>query len=73
MPKTFITFGQSHTHRVNNKTFDCDCVAAIESNDEYQGRAIAFELFGPKWHNSYFGSFPEDKLHFFPRGIIDVD
>ncbi len=28
--KTIVTFGQGHTHRVNGKTLDCNCVALIE-------------------------------------------
>jgi len=69
--KTYITFGQSHAHRVNGKTFDCNCVAAIESEGEEQGRKKAFELFGPMWCFSYIGSPP--KMEYFPRGIIDVE
>jgi len=67
---TYITFGQQHIHRVNGKTFDCDCVAAIPSRNEGEGRERAFELFGPKFCFSYQDEKPEMK--FFPRGIIEV-
>lgn len=68
--KTYITFGQSHTHRVNGKTLDCDCVAAIESASHDEGRTKAFEYFGDKFCFSYFEKAPD--MRYFPRGVIEV-
>jgi hypothetical protein len=67
--KTFVTFGQSHVHRVNNKTFDKDCVAVVHGD-----RETVFELFGSKFCFEY----PEEHwdesiLHFFPRGYIEAN
>jgi len=72
--KTFVTFGQSHTHKINNKIFDKDCVAVIESNSPKEGRKKAFEIFGPKFCFEY----PEDhwddaNLKYFPRGYLEVE
>ena len=72
--KTYVTFGQVHTHRVNGITFDADCVAVIESADYASGRERAVELFGPKFCTSYFDEeFEHDKmLSYFPRGLVPV-
>lgn len=72
--KIFITFGQIHVHRVNGKTFDCDCVAVIEAENEEEGRKLAFYYFDNKWCFSY----PEEKfdldehMPYYPRGLIEV-
>jgi len=71
--KTYVTFGQVHTHRVNGKTFDCDCVAVIECEDAKSGRERAFELFGPKFFTTYFDDQWNGELDYFPRGLIDVE
>lgn len=74
MPKHFFTFGQSHTHRVNDKTFDCDCVAVIYAYDHERAREIAFEVFGPRWCFSYEEhKWDESKMHYFPRGYLEVN
>ncbi len=73
--KTYITFGQVHTHSVNGKTFDKDCVAVIESLSAEAGRAKAFEIFGREFCMEY----PEEHFNhdslksFFPRGLINVE
>jgi hypothetical protein len=44
----------SHTHRANGKTFDCDCVAVIEAETFEEGREKkAFEAFGSVFATSY--------------------
>lgn len=73
MKKTYVTFGLDHAHRVNGKTLDLNCVAVINHTEEEDGRAIAFELFGPKFSFEY----PEErwddsKISYFPRGYITV-
>jgi len=73
MGKTYVTFGQGHTHRVNNKTFDCDCVAVIEASSSIEGREKAFEYFNGKFCFEYFDdAFDFDMLKYFPRGLIAV-
>ena len=68
-PKTYVTFGQDHTHRLNGKVFDKDCVAVVNGD-----RARVFDLFGTRFCMEY----PEDhwddaKLRYFPRGLIAVE
>lgn len=74
--KAYVTFGQSHTHRVNNATLDKDCVAVV-FGDDYSGcRANAFKLFGDKFHNCYSqDDFAKEKhsiMKYFPRGLINA-
>lgn len=66
--KTYVTFGQVHTHRVNGKTFDCDCVAVVNGD-----RDQVVELFGLEFCTTYSEeSWNEDQLKYFPRGCIEV-
>lgn len=67
---TYVTFGQDHIHRVNNKMFDKDCVAVLPSSNANEGRAFAFEIFGDKFCFEYFNKPPQMK--YFPRGLIEV-
>lgn len=69
MTRTYVTFGQVHTHRVNGKTFDCDCVAAI---DDPGDRSRIFETFGDKFFTTY-DDFSKVDMKYFPRGVIEVD
>lgn len=72
--KTYITFGQTHIHRVNGKIFDKDCVAVIETKSAEAGRAKAFELFDRKFCFEYSEeNFKKCSMEFFPRGLIDVE
>jgi len=69
--KVFITFGQGHAHSVAGKTFDKDCVAVIEADDEEDGRMTAFKYFGGKFCFSYTeDNWKEENMSFFPRGYI---
>ena len=67
---TYVTFGQAHTHSINGKTFDKDCVAVIESESAKAGRNDAFDLFGGKFCFEYFNKRPN--MEYFPRGLIKV-
>lgn len=68
MKTAYFTFGQSHVHRINGKTFDCDCVVRITAEDPSQ---VMHDTFGPKWAFQY--SSPPPKLEqYYPRGIIDL-
>lgn len=70
--KIYISFGQSHAHRVNGKTFDCDVLAEIECADYAEGRRIAFENFGDKFGTSYSEEALPKIAHHFPRGVITL-
>ena len=70
--KIYITFGQVHVHRVNNKTFDRDCVAVIECNSHEHGRELAFEFFDDKFFTSY-EDVEDAELHYYPRGLIEAN
>lgn len=63
---TYITFGQTHVHSLNGKTFDKDCVAVVELPEE-EARA----LFMPKFHRSFTDRNDVD-LNYFPRGLVKV-
>ena len=72
--KTFVTFGQTHTHSVNGKTLDKDTVAIIESRSSEEGRRIAFQLFDRQFCFEY----PEDywdesSMKHFPKGYVAVN
>ena len=73
MMKNYVTFGQGHVHSVNGKTFDKDCVAVYETvDDEKAGRAMAFELFGDKFHRHLVKEPGDEFMSFFPRGFLHV-
>jgi len=72
--KTYVTFGFGHTHAVNGKTFDKDCVAVIESESADKGRELAFMYFGRQFCMEYpEEQFGFDSMKFFPRGFIEVN
>lgn len=70
--KIYISFGQVHTHRINGKTFDCDCLAEIDCEDHSEGRKKAFDFFGDEFFTSYSELDAQKSLHYYPRGIIRV-
>lgn len=66
--KIFVTFGQDHTHTIDGKLFDKDCVAVIDGD-----RNTVWELFGPKFCCTYSeGFWREEKIALYPRGYIYV-
>lgn len=71
--KIYISFGQVHTHSVNGKTFDKDCLAEIDCESHREGRDIAFEYFGDKFSISYTEESVKEALPYFNRGIIPVE
>jgi hypothetical protein len=72
--KTYVTFGQCHAHRVNNQTFDKDCVAVIKAPTADEGREIAFELFKGKFFTTYGESeFDMTSMRYYPRGFINAN
>ena len=71
--KTYITFGQSHVHSINGKTFDKDCVAVIHCKNAKDGRNLALEIFGQKFSFEYpEKKFNFDDMKFYPRGFINA-
>ena len=71
--KIYITFGQTHVHSINGKTFDKNCVAEITCENYEQGREIAMNATGGVFATSYTEKQIQDSLHFFPRGIIKLN
>jgi len=70
--KVYITFGQVHTHSVNGKTFDKDCIGVINCKDEEQGREIAMDVFGGVFHQCLTEANSEF-MQYFPRGFIELN
>jgi hypothetical protein len=72
--EVIITFGQVHVHRVNNTTFDKDCVAVITCLDYEDGRIKAFALFDTKWHNCVpRKEWNELSMKYYPRGYLKAN
>ena len=72
--KLCVTFGQAHVHRVNGKTFDCDCVGVIVAATVAEADALAFELFDGKFHQHVdFEKWDKSCMHYFPRGYVPVN
>lgn len=66
--KTFVTFGQTHVHSINGKTFDKDCVAVVNG-----GRKEVCKLFGDKFSMAYHEQdFDPKIMAYFPHGYITV-
>ncbi len=70
MPKFYFSFGQSHAHSVNGRTFDKDSLVEIEADNSGNARRTMFETFGGKWSMQYNDPPP---MEHFPRGIIQLD
>ena len=72
--KTYVTFGQTHVHRIDNTTFDADCVAIIEHSPSEDSRTLVFEYFGEKFCFTYDEKFwkenHESTMGFYLRGYI---
>lgn len=62
----WFTFGQSHVHSVNGKTWDKDCVVKITASDP---REEMFRAFGNKWAFEYDS---EPNMKHFPRGVFEL-
>lgn len=66
MKTAYFTFGQSHAHSVNGKTFDKDCVVKITHPDP---RAVMVEHFSDKWAMQYDA---EPDMSYYPRGVMEL-
>lgn len=69
MKTAWFSFGQTHVHSVNGKTFDKDCLVEITSDDP---RQTMFDTFGDKWSMQYDESRKEKSLHYYRRGVIKL-
>ncbi len=71
--KIYITFGQSHVHNINGRTFDKDCVAVINSDSHEKGIEKAFEVFDEEFCFFYTeDSFDMKLMINFPRGFVEL-
>lgn len=70
MATFYLSFGQSHAHSVNGKTFDKDCIAIINAADYDEARKVAFDAFGPKWAFIYE---KEPNMGYYPRGLMKLN
>lgn len=75
--KHFVTFGQSHVHFRDGKTFDKDCVAVLNVDSAGEGVKKAFETFGKKFCFEYTEQEWEaigkkNMANYYPRGYIWV-
>ena len=72
--KTYVTFGQIHTHSINGQIFDKDCVAVIHARTPQAGRNKAFEIFSTRFSFEYSeDEFNMDWMKHYPRGFIEVN
>ena len=62
----YFTFGQAHAHRVNGRTYDCDCVVKITASDP---REVMVHHFGHTWSMEY-EEIPDMRLY--PRGCFEL-
>ncbi len=69
MNNYYFTFGQVHTHSVNGKTFDKDCVVSIKAGSSDSARRKMFDTFGQKWASQYE---TQPDMRFYPGGIITL-
>ena len=80
--KFYVTFGRIHTHSINGKTVDKDCVARLDISDEdtiqktYEKASDKiYALFGQKF-SRLFTEFDWDEkndLPYYPKGYVEID
>jgi hypothetical protein len=70
--KFYISFGQVHTHSINGKTLDKDCLAEIEADSAYEAHDKAMKIFNGIFHNCYSADKLEEIISYFPRGVIKI-
>jgi hypothetical protein len=64
--KYYATMGQSHTHRINGVTIDCNGLVEIEANNYEDAYEFCNQIFSRKWCSLY----EEPHMEFYPRGIV---
>lgn len=70
--KLYISFGQTHVHRVDGKTFDRNCLCLVEGEDYTDCRKQAFDAFSGRFAFDYKENQLDYILHHFPRDIIPL-
>lgn len=75
MTNYYVTFGQEHTHRLNNQTYDCDSILLVQAVNELTAREELNRMFEGKWSSIYTEEMYEknDLGSYFPRGILNWD
>ena len=68
--KCYFTFGQVHTHSINGKTLDKDCVAEMSTDTLMDGHMTGMKIFDAKFHHC---SKEVPNMDYYPRGIINID
>ncbi len=69
MKSFYVTFGQVHTHSINGKTIDKDCVVEMTAKD----MDSAIEECNGIFKKIYFGVYENiPDMSYFPRGIIKI-
>lgn len=68
--KCYFTFGQIHTHSINGKTLDKDCVAVMTVESLEEGHNLGMAIFDAHFHHCT-ADIPD--MSFYPRGIINID
>jgi hypothetical protein len=69
MKKYYISFGQSHIHKLDHAVIDSNCIVEVDAPDERTARRGANALFKCKYSICY-DQIPNMKH--FPRGIFDI-
>ena len=69
----YFTLGQLHTHSVNGKTLDKDCVVCVTNHPTEKSARDAFvEVTNNLFHES-FTKLDEKTLEYYPRGVIEIE
>jgi hypothetical protein len=68
--KIYVTFGQSHIHKINGIVIDKDCIVEFEVKNHKEGREKAFGIFGDKFFTTH--EEINSVINYFPRGIIKL-
>ena len=67
--KYYISMGQIHTHSIEGKTIDKDCIVEIEAEGRTAAQEMAYKMFGREYSFVYN---ERPNMVFFPRGIIQL-
>ena len=71
---TYVTFNKTHTHNLNGKVFDKDCVAVIKARSHNEAVDIALDFFGNQFDSAvYWDKFDLGCMNKYPRGIIKLN
>lgn len=70
--KYYLTFGQSHKHKVGDQVFDKDTVCVIRAKSHARAREIAFQAFGDKFFTSYDKFTWSNDMRYFPKGYVEL-